>query len=374
MPAPDALVLKAELAEDLERNTAMKAYLQHYIDSTQGRLPARPGNPLPNSMFKPTDTAETVAATYLRHLGLAEAFYVAPSLLDLVQGAAISMPDEVLLPQDLPADTGFMWVPGGFSTFDVRGQRMVYNAITWHRHGDGVDVGLWSDKHDPVDAVAAAMRRHGTWATTPRLTLADQHGLRFGHDLPHALTLAADVPPQIADYITFNLAQASDDPDGHGSPDSQTLTWTWTGPRPLAEALHDLDMTLDDLRDLFQPRPGPNPALRCLLATWRLMQQTITTVEDEEVPRQIRRRLERMNVPDRKVSVVGLRKRPSRGDGTSDVEWSHRWCVRGHWRRQPYKDPETGGVVYRQIYINPFLKGPEGAPLLVRDHVYALVR
>ena len=25
-------------------------------------------------------------------------------------------------------------------------------------------------------------------------------------------------------------------------------------------------------------------------------------------------------------------------------------------------------------HINPFLKGPEGAPLLVRDHVYALVR
>ena len=55
----------------------------------------------------------------------------------------------------------------------------------------------------------------------------------------------------------------------------------------------------------------------------------------------------------------------------SDVEWSRRWVVSGHWRNQWY--PSLG--VHRQIWISPYVKGPEEAPLVVRkDRVFELVR
>ena len=376
MPAPDALVLKAELREDLDRNAAMRQMIQAFIDSTQGRTMRSSGGPAPDNTFDASDTAASICERYRLHLDLAEAFYVAPSLLDLVKGAAISMPDETLLPQDLPADTGFLWVPGGFQTYDVRGQQMSVNAITWHRHGDGVEVAMWTDKHDPVDAVAAGWRGTARWNDVPRLTLCDRKRIRFGHDLPHQITIGADVPPELGAGMKFTVADtpATDGADDTDGPGEVSLKWTWNGDRPLDEVLADHDMTHDEFTQMFSPTPGPNPILRCLLATWRLMQQTMTTVEKEEVPRNVRRRLERMNVPEKHVSVIGLRKRPSHGDGTSDVQWSHRWVVRGHWRRTPYKDPESGETVYRHIYINPHIKGPDSAPLLIRDRVYALVR
>lgn len=110
------------------------------------------------------------------------------------------------------------------------------------------------------------------------------------------------------------------------------------------------------------------------VALWRLMQQRLTSVTEEEAPRQIRRQLERRNRPTRRVTVVTLRHAPTPPGEERDVQWSHRWLVRGHWRKQPYKDPDTGETFHRYIYIHGYVKGPEGAPLLIRDKVYALVR
>lgn len=49
-------------------------------------------------------------------------------------------------------------------------------------------------------------------------------------------------------------------------------------------------------------------------------------------------------------------------------EWRHRWMVRGHWRNQPY--PSLGKGVTRRTWIAPYLKGPDGAPLLTTPKVH----
>ena len=55
---------------------------------------------------------------------------------------------------------------------------------------------------------------------------------------------------------------------------------------------------------------------------------------------------------------------------SSGRKYTHRWVVRGHWRNQWF----PGTKSHRQTYIAPYLKGPEGAPLLTSPKVYVWSR
>lgn len=53
-----------------------------------------------------------------------------------------------------------------------------------------------------------------------------------------------------------------------------------------------------------------------------------------------------------------------------DREYSHRWIVRGHMRNQPVGSRSAeGGQRHERIWIAPYIKGPEGKPLVVKDRV-----
>jgi hypothetical protein len=113
---------------------------------------------------------------------------------------------------------------------------------------------------------------------------------------------------------------------------------------------------------------------RKLLATfWALASQRIAVETLEQpVSRQARRQAERQGLPLPEVRVIRLREPTtrSRGEGGSDVEWSHRWIVGKHWRNQWY--PASGQ--HRPKLIEAYQKGPADKPLKVRDTVRALVR
>ena len=47
-------------------------------------------------------------------------------------------------------------------------------------------------------------------------------------------------------------------------------------------------------------------------------------------------------------------------DSGKSIEYAHQWIVRGHFRNQFYPSEKTN----RLIWIDPYKKGPEGAPLL----------
>lgn len=91
------------------------------------------------------------------------------------------------------------------------------------------------------------------------------------------------------------------------------------------------------------------------------------TVHREAVSRAARRRAERAGAIDpnpEELRVIRLRsdkvKRPYvPGEEVDAIERDFRWAVRGHFRDQWY--PSLG--LHKQIFIAPFLKGPEGAPL-----------
>ena len=70
-----------------------------------------------------------------------------------------------------------------------------------------------------------------------------------------------------------------------------------------------------------------------------------------------------------------LRLRPMRyeqadTDGRGHA-YKHRFVVSGHWRKQPYGE---GRKKRRRIWVNPYIKGPEGAPLLNQKKVYVWAR
>jgi len=87
-------------------------------------------------------------------------------------------------------------------------------------------------------------------------------------------------------------------------------------------------------------------------------------------PRSARRRYQRKfsHVPE--VRVVDLRATEATyhdgGDPRGEIAYTHRFRVRGHWRRLYDAD----GNVRGRVWVRSYLKGPEDAPLVEKDVVY----
>lgn len=107
-----------------------------------------------------------------------------------------------------------------------------------------------------------------------------------------------------------------------------------------------------------------------LVSALLLMQQSVSASNMEYPSRASRRRLERTHAPTEGTRVITLRRRRSDGavlQASDHREYIHQWIVRGHWRQQWYPARQ----VHRPVWIDPHLKGPEGAPLLGGEKVYA---
>jgi hypothetical protein len=93
------------------------------------------------------------------------------------------------------------------------------------------------------------------------------------------------------------------------------------------------------------------------------------------LPHHRRRQMERAGVApkerEEQIHVVMLRHKspgtPPQHPGEG-IEWKHKWWVTGHYRAQWYPSEEA----HKVIWIAPFLKGPDDAPLL--EKVYAVIR
>lgn len=107
---------------------------------------------------------------------------------------------------------------------------------------------------------------------------------------------------------------------------------------------------------------------RLVRCCWLLMQQRVATVTEERPDRASLRRLTRAGQPVDPVRVISLRRASSSNPNhDSTREFHHRWVVRGHWRKQWYATQER----HVPIWIAPFIKGPDDAPLLGGEKVYA---
>jgi hypothetical protein len=112
----------------------------------------------------------------------------------------------------------------------------------------------------------------------------------------------------------------------------------------------------------YNPRP-------LVMALWSLIDQPIvaqTSVRPiEPTARKYRKKL----AGNGSVRVLSLRQKASGGGGgnSSPRVWNHRWVVRGFWRNQHYG---PGGKEVKRVWIDSYVKGPEGAPLVIPPTVY----
>ncbi len=118
---------------------------------------------------------------------------------------------------------------------------------------------------------------------------------------------------------------------------------------------------------------------RVLLAAWAVLAQgnlTETEVREPE-PHQVKAARKKRHAPPPPVTVVNLRRSTKQEiAAAADVaaagerHYSHRFLVgwpKGFWKSQPCGPRQSQR---RRIYIAPYVKGPDGAPLVVKERVY----
>lgn len=113
--------------------------------------------------------------------------------------------------------------------------------------------------------------------------------------------------------------------------------------------------------DTWRAQRGDMFRALCYLLRQRVAEETVAHVD-----RAARRRMAREGKEPPPVRVIAIRGASAHGGGDGSREYVHRWIVRGHWRRQWYPSIQS----HRPIWITPYVKGPEDAPLLGGEKVY----
>lgn len=127
---------------------------------------------------------------------------------------------------------------------------------------------------------------------------------------------------------------------------------------PVDERLKDEDVRLESMAE----------DRRWMACLWLLAsQERVGEQSVVSLPRPVQRRSQRAGYPA-DVRLIDVRRRtPAAAEGEGhEVEWSHRWLVRPHWRQQAY-GPERS--LRRPILVPPHVKGPADKPLVVKPAV-----
>jgi hypothetical protein len=112
-----------------------------------------------------------------------------------------------------------------------------------------------------------------------------------------------------------------------------------------------------------------------LLATWLLIAQKATEDLPADIDKTTRKKYARSQRPLPDVRIVRIRTHSQRDDTTKITgtggsrTYTSRVWVTGHWRNQAYG---PGRTLRRPIYIHPFLRGPEDAPIKLSTTVRIL--
>jgi len=374
MPALDTVPLKHQLLEDMH-TANWRVMTESYYNSATGQRATEEmlhfGASATNDYVRTFPNVDAYRRRIERDVQFSDNYYVSPEMCVLVTAAAEAMPDEEeAKPEDFPTPGGFLLIPNGLVQTDIRGNAVVTNVIVWNTSGGVIRLCYLTDKNHPLDKAntvsglqhAAEEENHpnsrhwalARWAEMPRLTVWHDMDHDFHAPLPQAFSMGAVIPPEISSQIAV-----LDQPDG-----SRLIQW------PLGYSQEELRK----VSEIITPSMKAEPVFRWLLACLRLMQQELTTVTDHGLPANLRRSLKgRVRLKNTHVSVIEYRRRSASMPSESSREYTHRFLRRGHWRKQPYKN-DDGEWDRKSIWIHPTIVGDPSLPLLLREHVKALVR
>lgn len=255
--------------------------------------------------------------------------FVSTEMCEVVDAAKESFEPEPLMETDLLTTHGFLYFEKPFDVLDRFEEPTTIHAVAWSRIIAAGDEQRAQALQGMVDAAA------GSGVTLDAIEeKAIEDGARAaGIALTIYATSPESAPPPVIPYhvtpwyfgMTFdgNEVDENDEPTG--------AAWWW----------------------------------RVVQTTFRLMQQHIAVKHLQRPDRSSRREAKRLRFPDEaEVVVVRLRREAGERSEPSGeaANYSHRFIVSGHWRNQWYPSISA----HRQIWISPYVKGPEGLPLIVR--------
>lgn len=307
---------------------------QTYIE--QGRQHNYPMN------MTPREAGEYMARMERSRLRLSELYYVTANMMALAGTAAKSLPEVNLAPEDLPSPAGLMVFEAPLRsihneedplTGEVVGISVDIIAVTWGPFPNspipGVWVTYWSDGHKVLaDRVAAYVEAGKVTPEQVRTARAQLSPLLIDNEAQMFFGEAGVTREEMYEQFRRMSMQSEED-------------------------------ARESVREVLT-----------LQTIWMLLQQPALVKDTTlELPRATRRRYKRLNIPASPVRVISLRHAVGPNDGSGEGrDYHHQWVVRGHWRRQWHASRQE----HRPIWIAPHIKGPEGAPLLGGEKVYAL--
>lgn len=272
-----------------------------------------PSMPLRSQTREENRVALDLTADHLRKAGL---YWVTADMTALAVSAGGSLGGARWATEDRPSSSGLLVWDGGAGTVDVHGLELPVDAVTWGPAPQGCMIGFWTLR----TRIGAAITQLG------KNLDADQ------------------VPPLV--------------------PSIGTILPVTGEPIPSMTGLPNVMPGAIDV--------APEPVVAALAAAWLLMQQPNLVQRSIERPdKAVRRAYGRAGRENPEVSVIDLRHQyvPEDSDLSDDPASRHykvRWVVSGHWRNQAYGPNRE---LRRRQWVPSYVKGPDGAPLMVTEKV-----
>lgn len=273
--------------------------------------------------------AHQVAEIETNKLALSALFHVSREMTELAVEAARSLPPYGADAQDFPAEVGLIFFNGGIPA-SWGGYPVRIHAASWQVMEGCAEYAFFLDTASIlslIDGKASYLRQ------SFHVDVSSPNGLWFNDVTRSVLMFCDGVDESVADDLREKAGEV------RGPAGEQGVTST---------------------------------GLHVLRSALLLMQQPLAEQSDVEPDRAARKRLARVGHKPAAVRVIELRRPKSSGSSTggTDREYHHRWITRGHWRQHWHPKRQ----VHRPVWIAPHIKGPEGAPLIGGEKVYALKR
>jgi hypothetical protein len=305
--------------------------LELYGEYARQMIEHRITGPLSPTGTKVRDEARTV--------GGARVYWTSGDMLELALHAAASMPDEPLLETDPPCPVGMFFFERSIGVTASNGDWLPVRAFTWCI--TGMPLGSFGKDGDFQISRPQELQEGTLWS-------------------------------YYSDIVDFGLINPAPYPGWDGM--KARLLFFGDSFEPFGEKEQSVeteaaasDATLDELL-LTRVRLRRLPR-----ALWTLSRQRLATISVRRAPRQERRAMERAGSPVHpEILIVQLRHigHDALVGGEHAVEWTRRWMVGGHWRNQWLPSVKA----HRLQWIAPYIKGPEGKPLILPRKIHELVR
>jgi hypothetical protein len=264
----------------------------------------------------------------------ADTIHVDDDMMTIWEGMLSEFEAEPLMPQDLIAPAGFLWLPRPYASKDAHGKVVTTRAVMWHPFTFRVRPTATGEFPFAVPPTVMGQEP------------ADGERYLDFNDVPNDGTryiqsvfrkTQDDVSGKYyfeTEGIMLSLWHSTQDPDQYDDENMKRLnlpSGLYLGhvvPWPYRSNWGSVTRDHDKMPD----------SIFAWQALWRLMQQKLAGRVEHRPDRPTRKRMLRAKWAERNVTVIRLRRvePPAwhEGDPTGPANYSHRFTVRRHWKWQ----------------------------------------